>query len=111
VLNFALARDVAFDPAVVAGSFDPRCFAVKITPVNPTARGAAAGFRTVLRSERESAVAAARDALLARGFDVVLSVGEASEDRIGSNCGQAVRVVRPLPAERPLRGAATAANP
>jgi hypothetical protein len=41
----------------------------------------------------------------------VLRVGEASEDRIGSNCGQAVRVVRPLPAERPLRGAATAANP
>jgi len=101
VLNFALARDVAFAPDVIAGCFDPLRFAVKITPVNPTARGAQSGFETVLRSEHEGTVAAARDALLCRGFDVVLSVGEAGEDRIGSNCGQAVRVVRPLRAARP----------
>jgi 23S rRNA (adenine2503-C2)-methyltransferase len=106
VLNFALARGVALEPAVVAGTFDPTRFAVKITPVNPTARGAESGFATVLRSEEEHAVAAARDALLAGGFDVVLSVGEGSEDRIGSNCGQAVRVVRPLVA---VQGCATPA--
>jgi len=101
VLNFALARGVEFDPAVVASRFDPAHFAVKITPVNPTARGAEAGFETVLRSERAEAVAAARDALLARSFDVVLSVGESGEDRIGSNCGQAVRVARPVRALPP----------
>ena len=95
VLNFALARDVAFDPEMLAATFDPARFAVKITPVNPTARGAESGFATVLRSERATAVERARAALGARGFDVILSVGEAEEDRIGSNCGQAVRVARP----------------
>jgi 23S rRNA (adenine2503-C2)-methyltransferase len=96
VLNFALARDVAFDPEVVGACFDPDRFAVKVTPVNPTARGAETGFETVLRSERQEAALGVRDALLARGFDVVLSVGEAGEDLIGSNCGQAVRVARPV---------------
>lgn len=105
VLNFALARGVAFEPRVLAATFDPERFAVKITPVNPTARGAEAGFASVLRSERAAAVEGARDALLARGFDVVLSVGEAEEDRIGSNCGQAVRVARPGPAARRLDSA------
>ncbi len=110
VLNFALARGAAFSPAAVAEAFDPRRFAVKITPVNPTARGAQSGFETVLRSAHQGLVAAARDALLGRGFDVVLSVGEAGEDVIGSNCGQAVRVVRPLrPA--PVRSVRTTALP
>ena len=100
VLNFALARNVAFEPEVLAATFDPARFAVKITPVNPTARGAEAGFATVLRSERAAAVERARAALCARGFDVILSVGEPEEDRIGSNCGQAVRVARPAFAGR-----------
>ena len=100
VLNFALARDVAFEPEVLAATFDPQRFAVKITPVNPTARGASAGVATMLRSERAAAVERAREALLAAGFDVVLSIGEADEDRIGSNCGQAVRVARPSPSRR-----------
>jgi 23S rRNA (adenine2503-C2)-methyltransferase len=106
VLNFALARGVEFEPSVVASVFDPGSFAVKVTPVNPTARGAGAGFETVLRSERVEAVTAAREALLARGFDVVFSVGEAGEDRIGSNCGQAVRVARPA-----TTGGASASRP
>jgi 23S rRNA (adenine2503-C2)-methyltransferase len=107
VLNFALAHDVAFEPRVLTETFDPARFAVKLTPVNPTARGAAAGFATVLRSEREAAAESARAALLARGFDVVWSIGEADEDRIGSNCGQAVRVARPTGS----RPAAPAASP
>jgi len=95
VLNFALARGIPFDPHVIAGAFEPDRFAVKLTPVNPTARGAESGFQTVLRSEREAEAAAAREALQSRGFDVVWSVGDAAEDRVGSNCGQAVRVARP----------------
>ena len=112
VLNFALARGVEFDPAVVASVFDPASFAVKVTPVNPTARGAEEGFETVLRSERADAVAAARDALVSRGFDVVFSVGAAGVDRIGSNCGQAVRVARPpaLAASARRRSAAPLGN-
>lgn len=95
VLNFALAREVPFDPAALASRFDPARFAVKLTPVNPTARGAGNGFATRLRAGDDPALARAIDALGASGFDVVVSVGDPREDRVGSNCGQAVRVVRP----------------
>ncbi|MCP4647366.1 MAG: DEAD/DEAH box helicase, partial [bacterium] len=47
VLNFALARDVEFDPQVILETFDPAHFAAKLTPVNPTSRGIANGFETV----------------------------------------------------------------
>jgi 23S rRNA (adenine2503-C2)-methyltransferase len=94
VLNLALARGVAFDPAEVRRHFDAAVFAVKLTPVNPTARGRANGVATVLRSEDEAAVRRAADVLVTQGYDVVLSVGDEREDRVGSNCGQAVRVTR-----------------
>lgn len=94
VLNLALARGVAFDPAEVQRHFEPDAFAIKLTPVNPTARGQANGLATVLRSEDDAAVRRAADVLLEQGYDVVLSVGDAREDRVGSNCGQAVRVAR-----------------
>lgn len=94
VLNFALARDVSFDAQVIERLYDPRRFAVKLTPVNPTAAGKENGFSTVLRSEQSSQLDAARERLLAGGYDVVISVGDEREDSIGSNCGQAVRVER-----------------
>ncbi len=94
VLNFALAHDVEFDPEVIVDTFDPAHFAAKLTPVNPTARGAEQGFQTVLRSEHEKTIQAACDALTERDFDVVLSIGDEREDEVGSNCGQAVRVER-----------------
>ncbi len=90
-LNFALARDVAFDPQVVIRLFDPAHFAVKLTPLNPTTRGAAAGFVTMLRSERAARLEEATLALRESGFDVILSVGDERQNEVGSNCGQAVR--------------------
>ena len=94
VLNFALARDVDYDPEVIEKTFEPDRFAVKLTPVNPTAAGQQNGFETVLRSEQSSLLEQACDRLAASGYDVVISVGDEREDQIGSNCGQAVRVQR-----------------
>ncbi len=90
VLNFALADQVACDPAVLASLFDPACCAVKLTPVNPTFTGLEHGLKTILRSEREVRAKKLADELLSRGFDVVLSIGDPAEDDVGSNCGQSV---------------------
>jgi len=100
VLNFALARDVEYDPEVIEKTFDPGKFAIKLTPVNPTAAGSQNGFETILRSEESSLLDRACARLTAAGYDVVVSVGDEREDQIGSNCGQAVRVERELAAGR-----------
>jgi 23S rRNA (adenine2503-C2)-methyltransferase len=99
VLNFALARLVSYTPEVIEDLFDPARFAIKLTPVNPTAAGKSNGFETVLRSGQDEVVRKACDRLESRGYDVVLSVGDEREDLIGSNCGQAVRVEREIRAE------------
>ena len=94
VINFALAKNVGFSPRRIQDLFSPEVFAVKLTPVNPTARGRTLGFETLLRSQCDEPVRAAGDALQDLGYDVVFSVGDEREDEIGSNCGQAVRVER-----------------
>jgi len=69
VLNFALARGIPFAPEVIEGLFDPACFAVKLTPVNPTVTGRERGIRTVLRGERDPLLEAACARLREAGFD------------------------------------------
>lgn len=93
VLNFALGRNVPFDPGVIADRFDPDRFAVKITPINPTETGARNGFETVLRSDGEELLKSSLDELQQAGFDLILSVGDVEENEIGSNCGQALRLL------------------
>ena len=122
-LNFALARGMHFDPAVMIDTFDPAHFLVKLTPVNPTFQAVRSSYRTVLGTEETSIRTAGpawsppfeagcpptRDDriidtagkalddldhavrhLKESGFEVLISVGELEENRIGSNCGQYV---------------------
>ncbi len=93
VLNFALANGVAFDPAVLQALFSPAFFAIKITPVNPTERGAAQGIETILRSARKTKLDALCQSLREHGFNVIESIGDEREDSIGSNCGQSLRAL------------------
>lgn len=90
-LNFALARGVPLDPEALARHFDPACFMVKLTPVNPTERARGFGLDTVLSAEEPEAAEQLVARLTDAGYDVVVSIGEAEEIEIGSNCGQLVR--------------------
>lgn len=89
LLNFALSDSIPLDPEKAAQVFDPAYFTVKLTPLNPT------------RSALDNELAAAADwrgavdlvELRARqfeelGYQVIRSVGDWEENRIGSNCGQ-----------------------
>lgn len=89
-LNFALARNTPIDPDVLLDHFDPEDFLVKITPVNPTHR--AVGNRIFShvdpgRKEAQGEIELLREA----GYEVLLSIGELEENRIGSNCGQYIQ--------------------
>jgi 23S rRNA (adenine2503-C2)-methyltransferase len=90
-LNFALAQGMPIDPAVLRQYFDPERFLIKITPLNPTYRAAQNQLQSYIEPSL-SAEAAECDRLLqalrAAGYTVLLSIGEAEENQIGSNCGQ-----------------------
>lgn len=96
-LNFALARGVPLDPGALRDRFDPACFMVKLTPVNPTARACQAGLETVVSAADPDAARALVARLGALGYDVVVSIGDPEEIDIGSNCGQLVRPRTPAP--------------
>lgn len=103
-LNFALAEERQLDPANVKRYFDPEKFLIKITPVNPTFR-AAENRLASLTTDAESILALpACRSLKAEGYEILASIGELEENRIGSNCGQYVDRLRRL--DRPPLSAA-----
>lgn len=85
-LNFALAGNSVVDPAVLRRYFDPDRFLIKVTPVNPTYQAVSNGLESHVVPEREEYPALR--GLEAVGYEVILSIGEWEENRIGSNCGQ-----------------------
>jgi 23S rRNA (adenine2503-C2)-methyltransferase len=92
VLNFALQEQWPLDAVILRKVFDPEYFAVKLTPTNPTATGRENGLDLnedieMINSKMEEK---ARN-LETQGFLVIRSIGEMEENRIGSNCGQAVK--------------------
>ena len=89
-LNFALARGTPVDPDVLLRWFDPLDFLIKITPINPTHRAVMNGIVSHIDPGKEEAgVEIGR--LRSAGYDVLLSIGELEENRIGSNCGQYIQ--------------------
>jgi len=86
-LNFAAARGFPLDPHALAHRFSPQCFAVKLTPINPTGAATASGLVGLLDPEHpeetEKVAAAFRDV----GYEVIVSIGDCEENHIGSNCG------------------------
>jgi 23S rRNA (adenine2503-C2)-methyltransferase len=89
-LNFALAQGTPIDPDVLLRWFDPADFLVKITPINPTHRAVMNGIVSRVDPGKEEAVAEI-GRLRSAGYEVLLSIGELEENRIGSNCGQYIQ--------------------
>jgi len=87
-LNFALAKEVELDPDVLLDYFDQRVFLIKITPLNPTYQSMRSGLSSYLEPLNTGKRYRTIEALRAAGYEVIVSVGELEENRIGSNCGQ-----------------------
>ena len=99
-LNFALAQGMPVDPTLLLNYFDPDKFLVKITPLNPTYRAREnnlVSYVDPLNAEQKYEIV---QKLQDSGYQVILSIGEKEENRIGSNCGQYLR--RHLTAEQPI---------
>jgi len=92
-LNFALSKDNIVDPGIIIKHFDPEKFLIKITPVNPTYSAKENGIVSGVDvfDNRLPHHPGLLEALEKSGYDVILSIGELEENKIGSNCGQYVK--------------------
>jgi len=89
-LNFALEQEAPVDSGALINHFDPERFLIKITPLNPTYRAAQSRQISYIDPHLPADHRGVIDDLKDRGFEVILSVGEADENYLGSNCGQLV---------------------
>jgi len=89
-LNFAAAQGCPIEPAVLADHFDPKIFAVKLTPLNPTGRSGHHQLSSRIDPRTGAGSEELVEGLRAAGYEVILSLGQPEEDAIGSNCGQYV---------------------
>jgi len=85
-LNFALAEGMPVNPDVLLKYFNPHSFLIKITPVNPTYRSSNNEIYSHILPDKENYEII--EALKKSGYEVILSIGELTENHIGSNCGQ-----------------------
>ena len=85
-LNFALGNGMELNPNVLLDNFNPDKFFIKITPINPTFNSNRNELSTVFsdKSINDAILNSVKDA----GYQVLLSIGEVEENKIGSNCGQ-----------------------
>jgi len=93
-LNFAPAVGLPLDPGALRPLFRPEVFAIKLTPINPTAAAAASGLSAVIDPLDEAANRETVRRFEDRGYDVILSIGDLRENAIGSNCGMYVASMR-----------------
>jgi len=95
-LNFALAKDSPVCVRELKKYFSPEIFIIKITPVNPTIHATNNDIESyfvagALEEDKNNFVECLQDA----GYEVIISVGNLEENKIGSNCGQYVRARLP----------------
>lgn len=86
VLNFALVEGMPVDPGRLKEYFSPDIFFIKITPLNPTYAAQLNQISSHIVPEKQEYEIIG--ALKKAGYEVLLSIGEWEENKIGSNCGQ-----------------------
>lgn len=85
-LNFALFEKGNLDVDVLKEHFDPNIFIIKLTPINPTSAAQTHSIISEVFSNKK--VFELVKKLEYVGYEVLLSIGELEENKIGSNCGQ-----------------------
>jgi 23S rRNA (adenine2503-C2)-methyltransferase len=90
-LNFALARGMPVDERVLLKHFSPEKFLIKVTPLNPTYRAIENQLSSYINTQHVGESYEIIQNLQDAGYQVIVSIGEQEENRIGSNCGQYIR--------------------
>ncbi len=87
-LNFALTDNSIVEPNILLSHFNPDNFLIKVTPVNPTYSAQKNNLdSSISKSSNQNIII---DNLRNAGYEVIVSIGDLTENEIGSNCGQHV---------------------
>ena len=89
-LNFAMSKGYPVDVNTVRKYFDPSKFIIKLTPINPTEQAMCNELISEIDAYRPSSADKIVKDFEKQDFEVILSIGEVEENKIGSNCGQYV---------------------
>lgn len=94
-LNFILSDKSTIDTDKMIRTFSPDIFFIKMTPLNPTLRAFESDLSCGLKAKPCGSYVEPEIAgrLRAEGYEVLISVGEMEENKIGSNCGQYIKAV------------------
>ena len=87
-LNFALMKDIAVDPAIIARIFNPDIFFIKMTPLNPTRKATTSNLQSSITESDLTHAHLLREKFNQYGFEAKLAWGESEENMLQTNCGQ-----------------------
>lgn len=90
-LNFALAEDTIINIETMRHYFKPEVFMIKITPVNPTVTALKNDIINDVKGDAPHNEPKIANQLRDAGYNVLVSIGEWEENKIGSNCGQYIK--------------------
>jgi 23S rRNA (adenine2503-C2)-methyltransferase len=90
-LNFALSAKEDLSAEVIHKYFDKERFLIKITPINPTINARRNKLGSIIKSKQQALQLKSVRDLINYGYDVIISIGELEENKIGSNCGQYIK--------------------
>jgi 23S rRNA (adenine2503-C2)-methyltransferase len=90
-LNFAASNEYPIEPEIIFRYFNPHKYIIKITPLNPTYHAKKNNLTSLINPVSEGNSRILVDKFNELGYDVLVSIGEIEENKIGSNCGQYIR--------------------
>ena len=90
-LNFALAERSPIDVSVLESYFPKEKFLIKLTPINPTTNAKKNNIKSFIDPLDIRQTKKLISKIKKAGYEVLLSIGELQENKIGSNCGQYIQ--------------------
>jgi 23S rRNA (adenine2503-C2)-methyltransferase len=90
-LNFAVTEGFPIEAKTLLKYFSPDLFLIKLTPLNPTVNALKNNLTNCLFDGMGEEGSIRIQSLRSRGYEVIVSIGEMEENKIGSNCGQYIK--------------------
>ncbi len=87
-LSFAPSAENPIEPDLIKKIFDPEQFLIKLTPLNSTNNASRNNLTSLISPVNDTGIDTLADDFKNEGYEVIISIGDNEELKIGSTCGQ-----------------------